>query len=203
MHTDAEIEDIAAKRSLRMQDVSDFEGRPDRLLAFATTQAQRMRKIRDDCMALPADRISRWPQILETLALAGDRGAREIYASSFWLGPNGDQWVDLVSAEDYQRARDLAREFLWERIEQGDCDNMMLNSLWRAPLGPLANYIGWNVLNGQRLAALPIVRSTQSEADREQAFIETEKERLTNALPADQRSRADQVVTYLLAACAQ
>ena len=201
--TDAEIEDIAAKRSLRMQDLSDFEGHPDRLLAFVTTQAQRMRKIRDGCMALPADLISQWPQILESLALAGDRSAREIYTSSFWLWPYGDQWVDQVSTKDYQRARDLAREFLWDRIAQGDCDNMLLNNLLSAPVGPLANYIGWKVLNGQRLAAPPIVRSTQAEADREQALIAAENERLTRALRTDQRNEADQVVTYLLSACVQ
>ena len=203
MHSDTEIEDIAAKRSLRMQNLADFEGHPDRLLAFVTIQAQRMRKIRDDCIALPADQISQWPQILERLALAGDRGAREIYTSSFWLWPYGDQWVDQVSTEEYLRALDLAREFLWERIEQGDCDNMLLNSLSSAPVGPLANYIGFNVLNAQRLSHPLPVRSTQAEADGEQALMEAEQKRLTSALPADQRNEADQVVTYLLGACVQ
>ena len=198
MHTDAEIEDKAAKMSIKMDAAQKISGEPagDGSTAIAVAYAARAKKIRDSCMAIPVDQIAQWHDMLKKLAIDGDPEAVQAFIGSFWQDHLHPTAADENNA-DYLEDRELARGFLWDALAQGDCNNMALNALARLKFGPVTNYIGFSILGQQGLASLENQGGPRAQIDAERASILAELDRLRNLVPVDQLDDANQAIAYL------
>ena len=199
MHTDAEFEEDAAKLSLKLDAVQQKSGQQSGVgdvTAFAVAQVARAKKIRDSCMSIPVDQIAQWHAMLQKLAMAGDQEATEPFVAAFWRDHLHPTEADKDDA-DYLRDLELTRGFLWNRISEGECDDITLNALSRLKLGPVTNYIGWNILGQRGLTALDKHGWSPTQIDTERTALQAEFDRLRSSVPTDQLDEANQTVAYL------
>ncbi len=200
VQTDAEIEERAAKTSMFRDSarVAAGETVDGKSVSFAVAQATIMKTIRDRCAPFPSDKVAQGRVKLESLARAGDPEAQEAFLSAIWadslyFAQGGVDQKDADSLRDLE----LARQVVWDSLSRGDCNNHVLNSLWRFKLGPVSNYIGWSILGQQGLAALDRQGRPQAEVDRERSYMLAEFDRLRTLVPADEIDDTNQTIAYL------
>jgi len=199
MGSDDEVEAAIVKRSLVYEAAMKKAGVPVQkdaaYLGAIQGQVEVAKATRDSCKNVPTEESKDWLSWMEKAAIAGDQEARADYA---WRAldeykTNEDR---LANDDEYARRRDKAFGLLQDSIENGNCNDAILNGFRKVSPDAATSYVYQSLLLRRGLAILS-TSPPSPDVEMQRESINQELKRLAAAVPDDQLATADQSISYI------
>jgi len=197
--SDAEIEERQIAKSLEVDTLRQKVGAaiPDKASVDETAKAiAEIKQERDSCASVPKNQVDSWRARLEVMAQAGDMQARQRLIDSIQPDFSSQKEID-ANPDEYEHRMALAKDYLLDRIADGDCSQAILTNLADLGFGAETSYVFWRIFAERTLRTLPNPGLTPEANDQAIAHLKNKLNELQTQVPSETLDDANQTVAYL------